>query len=476
MFWVARVADLDATEARSGARTIIRGRTIGAEGKWVDIARLGSRVTSLASRGTELAALLDSGNWMLLWHGGSAMGALPEDGARLLLLASGADSIFAIGSGGRVVTTTTSSTAPIDVEPRGELGLYRLDRGRWRRQGWLPREISVADLPMMSMAVVGSSPMLAIRRSDASIMTLRRTAGGWDELEPLSSPDVIQHKLLSDGGRAWLWTAPPQGPGTLYLLGRQWLPPRTLEMNDPPRAGEPRTIAFAGNNLRLLFIRDRRILEQTFDLDGTPKRQPTTVPASGPKPDTMPNRILTLVAAAMLMVVVIGSLRRGGGAAPASAALTAGITPAPLLLRLLAGIVDALPLLVPMWFIFSDIDPDADEVQRATTSWQFYAALGGYLLYTWLCEAFFTRTIGKMLFGLRVVSLDGSRPSPGALFARNALRLVDVTMLAVPMVLVLLTPLRQRIGDIAARTVVVVEKPATDESSGGTEQDQTPSS
>jgi uncharacterized RDD family membrane protein YckC len=146
------------------------------------------------------------------------------------------------------------------------------------------------------------------------------------------------------------------------------------------------------------------------------------------------------------------------GAAPAAAAR---VLPAPLLPRLAAGLVDLLPLAVACWFIFRDVDPNTQTIDDVInrTSLPFYLALAGYLAYTFLAEALFARTVGKALLGLRVASLDGSPPGAVAAFARNALRLIDVTMLGLPLLLVLLSPLRQRVGDIAARTVVVSGKP-----------------
>ena len=58
-----------------------------------------------------------------------------------------------------------------------------------------------------------------------------------------------------------------------------------------------------------------------------------------------------------------------------------------------------------------------------------------------------------MLVGTRVISLDGSRPSPAAIVTRNLLRPFDVILLFVP----LLSPLRQRVGDMAAGTIVVMD-------------------
>jgi len=42
-----------------------------------------------------------------------------------------------------------------------------------------------------------------------------------------------------------------------------------------------------------------------------------------------------------------------------------------------------------------------------------------YLLHTLITELITDRTIGKMIFGLRVVGLDGNRPSRGAIIVRQ---------------------------------------------------------
>ena len=60
-----------------------------------------------------------------------------------------------------------------------------------------------------------------------------------------------------------------------------------------------------------------------------------------------------------------------------------------------------------------------------------------------------------MTFGLRVVNLDGSRVRPRAAMLRNILRVVDLTLALFPLVMIFLSPLRQRIGDVAAGTLVV---------------------
>jgi len=81
-----------------------------------------------------------------------------------------------------------------------------------------------------------------------------------------------------------------------------------------------------------------------------------------------------------------------------------------------------------------------------------------YLLHTTVSEVASARTLGKLVFGLRVVSLDGTRPSAGALLTRNLLRLIDLALGFFPLVLLVYSPLRQRAGDVAAGTLVVLNK------------------
>ena len=72
-------------------------------------------------------------------------------------------------------------------------------------------------------------------------------------------------------------------------------------------------------------------------------------------------------------------------------------------------------------------------------------------------EAKMGATLGKMFVGLRVVGFDGEKPSWSAALIRNVLRPVDLLPLAygVGIISIILTGKRQRIGDLAAGTIVV---------------------
>jgi uncharacterized RDD family membrane protein YckC len=75
-----------------------------------------------------------------------------------------------------------------------------------------------------------------------------------------------------------------------------------------------------------------------------------------------------------------------------------------------------------------------------------------WILPEWLLGA----TIGKLLVGLRIVSTDGSHITLAQSLQRNTLRLIDFfPFYLTGFLTAALTPNRQRLGDLWARTIVV---------------------
>ncbi len=94
--------------------------------------------------------------------------------------------------------------------------------------------------------------------------------------------------------------------------------------------------------------------------------------------------------------------------------------------------------------------------------WALYlvASLPAFLYYL-LFETFSDgKTIGKGLMNLRVVKLDGSKPSFANYFVRWILRIIDVSLTsgAAAVLTILIRGNGQRIGDIAAGTTVISER------------------
>lgn len=82
------------------------------------------------------------------------------------------------------------------------------------------------------------------------------------------------------------------------------------------------------------------------------------------------------------------------------------------------------------------------------------------VMYSLFCELMWGRTLGKALFRLRVVDMEGETPSPWRIVVRNLLKIVEMihwTVLIIPLGLMLFTGKQQRLGDLAGGTLVVVD-------------------
>ena len=128
------------------------------------------------------------------------------------------------------------------------------------------------------------------------------------------------------------------------------------------------------------------------------------------------------------------------------------------------GIIIVIVLLVG-GIIGNDTAADAPDSARFGTLDRLVilALLFGYYMVT---ETVWNQTIGKRVLGIRVVSADGSKPTPGAILIRTVLRIVDAfpAFYLVGFISMYATgSRRQRVGDIAAKTRVVAADAPIDE-------------
>jgi uncharacterized RDD family membrane protein YckC len=148
---------------------------------------------------------------------------------------------------------------------------------------------------------------------------------------------------------------------------------------------------------------------------------------------------------------------------------------APLPRRLIAGLIDISPVAaIALWRLpLTDSFAASDALRSPEFALWMVGAVALYLLHTTVAEVISGRTVGKLACGLRTLSLsDGERPRVSAVLLRNVFRLIDVFPGMPLAILILFSPLRQRLGDVIAGTVVVSEpqaKPAgpEDTAAGG---------
>ena len=132
-------------------------------------------------------------------------------------------------------------------------------------------------------------------------------------------------------------------------------------------------------------------------------------------------------------------------------------------LRLLAGLIDCAllaALFVLMVALFGEFGPPENQ-ESADVG--FNLSGGPFLLFVILSFAYYVgaeaatgATIGKAVMGLKVIKADGQPYSFGAAFVRNILRLVDgFFFYIVALICIAASQKRQRLGDMAAGTLVV---------------------
>ena len=133
--------------------------------------------------------------------------------------------------------------------------------------------------------------------------------------------------------------------------------------------------------------------------------------------------------------------------------------------RFLAWLVDAaciMAMVMVMGFVLGVLSIISRDVAGAASALGYFVISIGYGI---TCEWFWRgQTVGKRLFRLRVVDVEGMRLQFNQVVTRNLLRFVDAlpVMYFVGGVACWLSPKCQRLGDLAANTVVLRMPRATE--------------
>lgn len=149
--------------------------------------------------------------------------------------------------------------------------------------------------------------------------------------------------------------------------------------------------------------------------------------------------------------------------------------PALVTARAIAAVIDMVIFVVIMTTLFVIADQaGSDATTRFTDPENFQAnalILAGYCAYYVIFEWLTGATPGKRLLKIRVVMADGSPVDASAAFIRNLIRPLDsMFFYLVGFFAILITRSNQRIGDKAARTLVVSSRP--EQSRQGTDREE----
>ncbi len=247
----------------------------------------------------------------------------------------------------------------------------------------------------------------------------------------------------------------------------------------PDDAKAARPVALAAFNRHLVLLRTTpeqsgfvqfgapggTLLERTYDVRALVQRVNSQTRIRG---------IVQFVMAVVLAGIVTGLVVFRYNSVAGRESVPEGVALASPLRRLLAGLIDFAPFAIA-WSIFTDVrinqsltdvvawsyapQPDLDS---AAIVW-WLATCGSFAFYCGLMELLTGRTVGKMLLAIRIRHESAAPAKPLQVLIRNALRLIELLppfwLIAL---LVVLSPRRQRLGDIFARTIVTQPPPAVE--------------
>lgn len=132
-------------------------------------------------------------------------------------------------------------------------------------------------------------------------------------------------------------------------------------------------------------------------------------------------------------------------------------TPASIAERVIARIIDMVIAGIigtaTMYIYFFELDY---ETKNQLNYLFFFLIILPLWLYDFLWETFNEgQSPGKYVMKIRVVNKDGSRPTIGSFFMRWLLSTIDVGLSGIGLLFILLTKNAQRLGDLAAGTMVI---------------------
>lgn len=128
--------------------------------------------------------------------------------------------------------------------------------------------------------------------------------------------------------------------------------------------------------------------------------------------------------------------------------------------RLNAALLDLVIVAAPTIAISMAAAGATYTAAHVLSAWRLALVLLVQLLFGAACEGAWGATIGKRVFGVRVVALEGGRATALQALVRNALRVIDALPLLYAAGLIAMArsggTRRQRIGDLAAGTTVML--------------------
>jgi hypothetical protein len=341
-YWIASVESY-----REGTKvhfkTLVRGQTLPG-GIWEDMGVVYGHTAGMTEVQDELAVLLDDGSWKRVGPAGLSTGpAIPGSGP-VLAWGSAVSVLYTIRAveGGKDAVTTRpvdttqparSTTLPTSgpttmaatrivasTGPTSQpttrplaLALLRLDNGQWVGAADLPAGVGLASLTLWG---VGKQAVLAALEDSGAIRTwilVNSKWEDWGEIRPGGHPGIVGGFAM--GNTAAIWTMDQDGGVKLFMRreGEEWTAAKSFLLPKSLPEGSQRTLAAAGEEIRLILLKDGKMWEQRYDAAGTMRGGLTELSAPQIYKENPMVRVFQLVVLlAMVIVMVVTFYKRRG--------------------------------------------------------------------------------------------------------------------------------------------------------------------
>jgi hypothetical protein len=295
-------------------KTMLRGQVLPG-GEWYDFGVVWGQAAGLAQVQGDAAILFSDGTWKRVGQTFSTGTNLPGEGP-VLAWASGKAGVYGVraAEGGAEsfhyapVTqpatrpTTRSTTRASDMISKPVLFVY--ERRDWTALVDLPAAAGDA----IELCIAGSRPVVAAQL-DGVVKTWSLSEKVWSDWGDVNTGSVARFGLLPTSSGAALWTIDQNGAIKLYLRG-ETSPWKQVDVKMP--GGVPadarRVLAFAGEEFRLVVLKENKFFEQRYAADGAMRGEMGELPvarAAMGNPFSLMYQMLVLLAMALIMVLAI---------------------------------------------------------------------------------------------------------------------------------------------------------------------------
>jgi hypothetical protein len=330
-YWIAHVEPYR-DGARSLFKTLVRRQTLPA-GDWKDLGVVYGHATALAEVQGELAVLLEDGSWKRLGESGLSTGPVVPGTGQVLAWGSAGGMLYAIRAveGGPKAVATRPVESPEPTTRPGAttrayimpapasapttrpltLALLRYEYGQWVGVCELPNDADTAGA--FALAGAAGRPLLAVSTDNRTIHTFELVDSKWQERGDLHARDRgATFGLVTATHLPALWTIDPDNAMSLFLKheGEPWTRAKPFTLPAVP-PGAQRALAAAGQEFRLVFLKDGKFWEQRYDTSAAPLGSLNELqPPQGTHPDPILRVLYSLLLLGMVVIMLVTFYRR----------------------------------------------------------------------------------------------------------------------------------------------------------------------